>query len=460
MTESILQKLSDKTHFNFNKNIDLIDETLREGAERSPISPTVEDKYQMALKIVDIGIKSLVIGMFPDVPENIKLLKRLLQGQQNGDIAEDVRFIIISHVGVTYQDTLDALKEMGLPIKSVWILAVHSVSDMQIKHLYPKVIQKDKRSHFDLEEWKNLEITESRRRNIKWFDDFLPQVKSFEGGGIMIGLLDTFRSDIGHVKNVVDLVSKHGITQIRLVDTAGTCMPHQISEYVEQLVSLHPDINFYGHFHSDFGMGTANAIMALAAGAKGVDVSVGGFANRAGHPPVAEITTALYYLYGVQLKGFKYNRLCKLSRSVEDIYGLMESPTSAVTGVVTHGVLSGIRTQLIAEAPQIFDVLEAEFVGAKLKRVFGSRSGTDGMLRFIEANKDELEPLGMDIDQETANTLHKKMMDLWNAKSAVTYKKLTSLKNQYHTVLGESDITEDAMLEIIKDYAKSSDLVT
>lgn len=460
MTESILQQLSDTTKFNFSKNIDLLDETLREGAERSPISPSVEDKYKMALTIVDVGLKSLVVGMFPDVPENIKLLKRLLQGQQDGEIPADVRFIIISHVGITFQHTLSALREIGLPLKSVWILAVHSVSDMQIKYLYPKVLLKDSKCNFDIEEWKNLGTLERRKRNLEWFDLFLPEVNNYEGGGIMLGLLDTFRSDIEHVKDAVNIVSKHNLSQIRLVDTAGTCMPHQISEFVGQLVSLHPEIDFYGHFHCDFGMGTANAVMALAAGAKGVDVSAGGFANRAGHPPIAEVATSLYYLYGIELENFKYKKLYELSRSVENIYGLMESPTSAVTGVITHGILSGIRTELTSEAPQIFDVLEADFVGTKLKKVFGSRSGTDGMLRFIKANKDELENLGLSIDQNTANFLHSKMMAEWNAKSAGIHEKLTSLKNEYHRTLDESNFTEDAMLEIIKNFAKESDLVS
>lgn len=449
MSQAVIDKIPRLEPLRFKDRIDLMDETLREGAERSPLSPTVEAKCEVAVKLSQIGLKSLVVGMFPDVPENVALLARLLQAQRAGDIAGDLRFIVVSHIGAIFEQTLRALDGLGMPLDSVWIIAVHSVSDMQIKHLMPKILLKDKGNGFDLARWNELAEAQRREEDLRWYEKLLPAVTRYQGGGIVAGLLDTFRSDMSHVNAAIDLVAASGIRQVRLVDTAGTCMPHQLPLYVGEPVKRHPQIDFYAHMHSDFGMATANAITALSVGARGVDVSVGGFANRAGHPALGEVATALHYLYGIDLPGFRYDKLFQLSRCVEDLFGLMECPTGSVTGVITHGIMSGIRTELEAAAPEIFDVIKGDFVGATYNRVFGSRSGTDGVRRFMAMNRDTLADAGISVDDATALRAHALLMAAWNAQSQRQGGVLRDLKNRYHEALAQINFTEDRMLELL-----------
>jgi len=405
----------------------------------------------MAKKLAETGLKSLVIGMFPDVPENITFLKRLLEGQHAGDIAADVRFLVVSHIGVIFEQTLRALDGLKMPLDTVWIIAVHSVSDLQIKHLMPKILMKDKSSSFDLASWKKLTDMQRREEDLHWYEKLLTGVTRYQGGGIVAGMLDTFRSDMVHVNNALDLVGQSGIRQVRLVDTAGTCMPHQVPVYIGEPVRRYPHIDFYAHLHSDFGMATANALTALSLGARGVDVSVGGFANRAGHPAVGEVAAALHYLYGVDLPNFDYGNLFQLSRSLEDLFGLMECPTGAITGVITHGIMSGIRTELEAAAPEIFDVIKGDFVGAPYNRVFGSRSGTDGVQRFMLMNRDKLSQAGLEVNDSTVLQAHALLMGAWNTQSRQQILVLRDLKNRYYQALAEMNFTEDKMLDILLD---------
>lgn len=449
MSQAVITKIPPLPALNFKDRIDLMDETLREGAERSPVSPTVEAKYQVATKLSETGIKSMVIGMFPDVPENITFLKRLLEGQRAGEIAPDVRFIVVSHIGEIFEQTLRALDSIKLPLDTVWIIAVHSVSDMQIEHLMPKILLKDKTNGFDHAKWKQMTQAQRREEDLRWYQNMLPAVTRYQGGGIIAGLLDTFRSDMTHVFDAIDLVSKAGIGQVRLVDTAGTAMPHQIPFYVGEPVKRYPHIDFFAHMHSDFGMGTANAITALSLGARGVDVATGGFANRAGHPATGEIAAALHYLYGIDLPGFNYGNLFKLSRAVEDLFGLMECPTGSITGVITHGIMSGIRSELEAAAPEIFDVIKGDFVGASYSRVFGARSGTDGVNRFMQMNREKLNTAGIEVSDASALRAHALLMQTWNEQSVKQIGVLRDLKNRYHQTLEEINFTEDRMLEML-----------
>lgn len=442
--ESIASQVMPELKFSFNSNIDLMDESLREGAERATVPPSIEDKCDLAEAIIRTGVRTLVVGMFPDVPHNIELLRQLVKRQQAGRIAADARFMVISHVGITFEQSLTVLNELaegGMPLKTVWLIAIHSVSDQQIQHLFPTILRKDPASGFDSARWNSHSDDVRRELNLAWLDKFLPTLSRYQGGGVMVGLLDTFRARHSHLINTVDLVARHGIGQIRLVDTAGTCLPHQVQGFVGELVERFPAIRFYGHFHDDFGMATANALLGLSLGLQGVDVSVGGFANRAGHPPLAEVAVALKKLYGVELSGFDYQSLFALSRLTERLYGLMENPAQAITGVITHSIQSGIRTELLNSAPTIFDILDPSEIGSSLVRMFGVRSGRDGLLRFLRQT-DLLLEHDLDATPELADRLYPLIEAEWRRRSATAHTQLRGCIEKYQNVLQQSFFTE------------------
>lgn len=442
LTESsIAQQVLPDATFRFVDDIDLMDETLREGAERATVPPTLEAKADLAEAIAHTGIRSIVVGMFPDVPHNIAFLKELVQRQRAGRIPERVRFLVISHVGITFRQTLDTLNDLSIPLSSVWIIAIHSASDLQMRHLFPTILRKDPALAWDDEAWCRTSDAEMRRLNLQWLDGFLPSLAAYRGGGVMVGLLDAFRANHEHLVAAVQTVARHRVTQIRLVDTAGTCLPNQVQRTVGELVNGFEQIQFFGHFHDDFGMATGNAIVGLSLGLKGVDVSVGGFANRAGHPPLAEVTMALLKLYGITLRDFRYDELVQLSRLTERLYGLMENPAQAITGVVTHSVQSGIRTELLRRAPTIFDILDPREVGADLVRMFGVRSGRDGLLRFLRETG-VLEPLGLAPNVEIADRLYPELELEWKRRSAVAHEQLQDCIRAYHRALNHSFFTE------------------
>jgi isopropylmalate/homocitrate/citramalate synthase len=278
----------------------------------------------------------------------------------------------------------------------------------------------------------------------------LPTIRQYQGGRVIVGLIDAFRSEKGHLRDAVDVIQRAGIRHIRLIDTAGTCIPQQVNDYVGDLVRTFPDVHFHGHFHDDFGMATANALLGLGVGLSGVDVSVGGFANRAGHPPLAEVAMALRCLYGVEIADFRYDNLCNLSRLVEKLYGLMESPTHSITGIVTHNILSGIRTELLKKAPQIFDVIDPASVGAQLTKAFGVRSGRDGVMRFLRANQSALGGR-LQPDQETADRVFECLQAAWEERSRALTREMRALIEKHHKLLTTTSFTEDEMLQFVKE---------
>ncbi len=427
---------------NFKHNIDLIDETLREGSERSPYYVDLNTKVELAKQILDSGVRSIVVGMFPDVPENIELLKELLRLQKIGEISKNKRFIIISHLGKRFHETNQILEEFQIESDSVWILAIHGASSEQIKYLFPKIFNETEIKKIKMDDWLKLNDSERKQINFKWFENFISGNKSKNGSRIMLGLLDYFRSDLDLIDYFLSVAVSNNISQIRLVDSAGTCRPDQLETYVEQKIKKFSMLKFYGHFHNDFGIATSNALIGLSMGMQGVDVSLGGFANRAGHPALAEIAYGLKKLYNQDIPYFKYENLFKLSRKVEQVYGLIESPTTPVTGVITSTTTTGIRTELEKICPDIFDITDAHEIGTKAFKTFGIRSGLDGLKRFIKENRFE-------VKEEEIPEIYKKLVKSWSEKSTKRKERARNLISEYQKNIKASLYTEDEILETL-----------
>lgn len=439
----------------FHPSIDLFDETLREGAERAPLATSVEAKCGLAKAITSAGTRTLVVGMFPDVPHNVELLGALLDLRERGELPRSARFVIISYLGRRMEQTLATLEGLGRDLSALWVLAIHATSDEWIKHLYP-TIREGESEPFDRRAWEALTVAERRASNLEWYAGRLAALRPVRGlAGFIAGLLDAFRADPGHIHNAMGIVRDSGISQVRLVDTAGTCTPRQVLSFVAGLIADFPDVDFYGHFHDDFGMATANAVTGLSIGLRGADVAIGGFANRAGHPATAEVVMALRQLYGVELPGFRTDQLFGLSRLVERVYGLLEDPSAPVTGVVTHAVQSGIRTEMLTRSPRIFDELEPSDVGSEPIRMFGVRSGQDGMLRIMREHDAELGKAGLEAREDIASALYDRLVREWEERSALARMRLDEAMDAYRKALFGAFFTEEAVIEWVLDTTKT-----
>jgi homocitrate synthase NifV len=202
-------------------------------------------------------------------------------------------------------------------------------------------------------------------------------------------------------------------------------------------------------------MASANAVAGLSVGLCGADVTIGGFANRAGHPATAEVVMALRQLYGIELPGYRTEALYDLSRLIERTYGLLESPANAVTGVVTHAVQSGIRTELLNRSPRIFDDLDPADVGSKEIRMFGVRSGQDGLLRILREHEETLAQDGIEVSPEMALKLYDKLVTEWELRSARAKDRLIGTIEAYQEALFDAFFTETAVLSWVRDSASS-----
>ncbi|HBT56258.1 MAG TPA: 4-hydroxy-2-oxovalerate aldolase, partial [Pseudomonas sp.] len=111
------------------------------------------------------------------------------------------------------------------------------------------------------------------------------------------------------------LMESYGAHTVYVTDSAGYMLPEDVTERISALRAvLKPETEIGFHGHHNLGMGVANSIAAIAAGASRIDGSVAGLGAGAGNTPL-EVFAAVCDRMGIETG----TDLFKLMDVAEDI---------------------------------------------------------------------------------------------------------------------------------------------
>ncbi|MBI4912934.1 MAG: hydroxymethylglutaryl-CoA lyase [Acidobacteria bacterium] len=130
--------------------------------------------------------------------------------------------------------------------------------------------------------------THSRKNSGMSVDEALPRVLGMAdvarraGRRVQVSVQSAFGCgyegpiDRERVMDIVEAYMASGCRAISLADTAGHAHPAQVRDYVERVLAMDPTAEVTAHLHNTYGLGLANAVAAIAAGARCIETSVGG----------------------------------------------------------------------------------------------------------------------------------------------------------------------------------------
>jgi isopropylmalate/homocitrate/citramalate synthase len=200
--------------------------------------------------------------------------------------------------------------------------------------------------------------------------------------------IDATRTELNRFLDIVDQVATEGhMDALTMADTVGGCSPEAISYAVTKVIDrLKKPVEIHGH--QDFGLGVANTIAALAAGASVAHTTVTGLGERAGNVPMEDVVMSLRCLYGIDL-GIHTEKFCDVSRFVMDLARVTQAPNRPIVGEKLYEVESGIIAGWIRMArkdnPLEFVPFAADLVGQKpVNIVLGKNSGPPSMEEWCE----------------------------------------------------------------------------
>lgn len=200
----------------------------------------------------------------------------------------------------------------------------------------------------------------------------LETARSFGFRTITLGLEDISRADVDFCLQLAELACQAGAGRLRLSDSRGLLSPLEIARLVRVFRSR-LDIKLAVHCHDDFGMATANAASALAAGADFADCSLLGLGERSGIAATEELAAYLTLKTGQQ--AYRLEVLKDLCGLVAEQTGLPVPHSKAVVGENIFASESGLHTQALFTAPELFEPFDPELVGGRRRIGLGGKSG-------------------------------------------------------------------------------------
>jgi len=202
--------------------------------------------------------------------------------------------------------------------------------------------------------------------------------------------MDATRTESDYLCRVVEIAIKAGATTINIPDTVGYTAPVESAELIQQLLARVPgaeQVVFATHCHNDLGMATANALAAVAGGARQIECTINGLGERAGNTALEEVVMALKVRRDIMpyFTNIDSTKLMNISRRVATVSGFPVQFNKAIVGKNAFAHESGIHQDGMLKNAETFEIMRPEDVGlAATNLVMGKHSGRAALRSKLE----------------------------------------------------------------------------
>jgi 2-isopropylmalate synthase len=235
-----------------NDRVYIFDTTLRDGEQSPGCSMNTQDKLRMARQLVELGVDILEAG-FPIASEGdfeaTQAIAREFRWAQVAALARAVRLDV--------ERALKALEPARRPRLHCFI----ATSDIHLKYKLKKTQE---------------EVLEDAAKAVELARQYVDDVEfSAEDGS---------RTDPVFLCRISRAVIEAGARTVNIPDTVGYSVPDEYGATIGRLVGEIGDRAIVSvHTHDDLGLAAANAMAAVAAGARQIECTINGIGERAGN---------------------------------------------------------------------------------------------------------------------------------------------------------------------------------
>lgn len=334
--------------------VELYDTTLRDGTQGEGVSFSVEDKLNIVRRLDQLGIDLIEGGWPGSNPKDVEFFARAKELELTH--ARLTAFGSTRHRSHGADDDPNLASIVGSGVQTATIFG--------------------KSWDFHVREALRATLEE----NLCMIED---SVAFLVAQGLCViydaeHFFDGYKADPAYALETLQAAARGGASTITLCDTNGGCLPHEVYEVTRRMksaVSLPIGI----HAHNDSGVGVANTLMAIKAGASHVQGTINGYGERSGNADLCQIIPNLVLKMGhachADLSG-----LTELSRFVDDLANIKPDSRRPFVGrsVFTHK--GGVHVAAMLRQPQTYEHIDPSLVGNQRRVLVSELSGTGNMI--------------------------------------------------------------------------------
>ena len=354
-----------------SRRVMLDDETLRDGLQSPSVKdPPIEEKIRILHLMEELGIDMADIGLPGAGPRAVTDVERLAR-----EIADSRLKIRPNCAARTHENDIrpiaDISQRTGLPIEVACFLGSSPI----------------------------------RRYTENWSDDFLLRTtENAVNYGRSLGLEvmyvteDTSRCDPETVKRLYSTAINCGARAIVICDTVGHATPAGVAALIRFVIEevVRPSgekIRVDWHGHCDRGLGVANALAALGAGADCAHGTALGIGERVGNTQLDLLLVNLKLMEVQPWVDQDLTRLREYCQTVSDATGvpipknypvLGDDAFRTATGVHAAAVIKAFKKGDIELANSVYSGVPSQYFGLEQIIEIGPMSGKSNVIFWLE----------------------------------------------------------------------------
>ncbi len=208
---------------------------------------------------------------------------------------------------------------------------------------------------------------------------------------------DGFRDDPEYALRCLRAAAEGGAENLTLCDTNGSSLPGQVAEATAAVATaLDAGAALGIHTHDDAGVGVANSLAAVEAGARLVQGTVNGYGERCGNANLFTILPALELKLGLRcVEPRQLARLTETAHLVDEICNVAPNPDQPYVGRNAFAHKGGMHVAGVVRDARTFEHVEPAAVGNDRALLVSELSGKGTVQAHAELS-------GLELDDEAA----------------------------------------------------------
>lgn len=338
------------------KQIEIYDTTLRDGSQGEGINFSLTDKLRIADRLDQFGVHYIEGGWPGSNPKDLEFFQQASKRHWKNAKIASFGFTRRKGLSVEKDDQIRLLLDANTPVITIvgktWMLHVTEV----------------------------LRVTPDE--NLAMISDTIRYLKA-HGKTVVYDAehsFDGFKDAPEYAMATWLAAEEAGADVICLCDTNGGCLPSEITR-ITAAAKGRLSTRIGVHTHNDCGLGVANGIAGLEAGATHIQGVINGYGERTGNCNLTSVIPLVEFKMGLRgVPSKSLPKLKELSEYVDQIANMRHDPRQPWVGQTAFAHKGGIHVHAIDRVARSYEHITPESIGNHRRVLVSDMSGRTNIL--------------------------------------------------------------------------------